>query len=102
MIKILDVGCRYGVFPRFKDSYKSFEYIGVDADENEIQRLKKKYHNKKNTKFFSKFLGSKNKKVTFKIYKHKGYSSSNRINEKSLWFGRIRKDEKSTNLIIIF
>tara|TARA_Y100000768_G_C23950067_1_gene669678 strand:- start:662 stop:1582 length:921 start_codon:yes stop_codon:yes gene_type:complete len=95
MIKILDVGCRYGVFSRFKDTYKSFEYIGVDADEGEIQRLKKKYYNKKNIKFFSKFLGSRNKKVAFKIYKHKGYSSSNRINEESLWFGRIRKNEKS-------
>ena len=41
MIKILDIGCRYGVFPKFRNSYKSFEYIGVDADENEIKRLKK-------------------------------------------------------------
>lgn len=95
MIKILDVGCRYGVFPRFKNSYKLFQYIGVDADETEIQRLKTKYIKKKNIKFFSKFLGSKNKKITFKVYKHKGYSSSNRINEQSLWFGKIRKDQKS-------
>ena len=95
MIKILDIGCRYGVFPKFRNSYKSFEYIGVDADENEIKRLKKKYHSKKNIKFFSAFLGSKNKKVIFKIYKHKGYSSSHNINKKSLWFGKIRKNESS-------
>ena len=46
-------------------------------------------------KFFSAFLGSKNKKVIFKIYKHKGYSSSHNINKKSLWFGKIRKNESS-------
>ncbi len=41
MIKILDIGCRYGVFPRFKHCLEEFEYFGVDADVSEIQRLKK-------------------------------------------------------------
>jgi FkbM family methyltransferase len=95
MIKILDIGCRYGIFPTFKESYKFFEYIGVDADASEILRLRKKYHNEKNTKFFSEFLGSENKKINFKIHKHKGYSTSNRVNKESLWFGKIRKNEKS-------
>ena len=95
MIKILDIGCRYGVFPRFKHCLEEFEYFGVDADVSEIQRLKKKYHNHKKISLFNCFLGSKNKKIIFNIHKHKGYSTSKKINPKSLWFGLIRKNEKS-------
>ena len=47
MINILDIGCRYGVYPLFKDIFENFNYLGVDADKTEILRLKKKY-NKKN------------------------------------------------------
>ena len=46
MLTILDVGCRYGVSPLFKNIYEKFNYVGVDADFEEIIRLKKKYKDK--------------------------------------------------------
>lgn len=96
MINIIDIGCRYGVYPLFKDVYKNFNYIGVDADNDEISRLKKKYkHNK--IKFYSKFLTSENKLITFNQSDHKGYYSSKKINADSLWFGILRSNEKKIN-----
>ena len=76
MITILDIGCRYGIFPKFRNNYKLIKYIGVDADKSEIKRLKKKYKNQPNLKFKFAFLGNKNKKILFNFYSHKGYSSS--------------------------
>ena len=93
MITILDIGCRYGIFPKFKNVYKLFNYLGVDADKSEISRLKKKYKKHPNLKFKSVFLGDKNKAIAFNLHHHKGYSSSKKINKKSLWFGHIRNNE---------
>ena len=93
MLTILDVGCRYGVYPKFKNIYEKFNYIGVDADENEISRLNKKYEGKK-IKFFTQFLSDKQKTIKFNISNHKGYSSGKKINHDSLWFGKLRKEEK--------
>ena len=93
MITILDIGCRYGIFPKFRNNYQLIKYIGVDADKSEINRLKKKYKNQPNLKFKFAFLGNKNKKILFNFYSHKGYSSSKKINKNSLWFGQIRPNE---------
>ena len=92
MLTILDVGCRYGVFPKFKNIYEKFDYIGVDADEKEISRLNQKYEGKR-IKFFSEFLSDKQKSLKFNISNHKGYSSGKKINHDSLWFGKLRKEE---------
>lgn len=92
MISILDVGCRYGVYQLFSDNFEKFDYVAVDIDEDEIIRLKRKY-NDKNIRFFSKFLGAEQKKISFKFSKHKGYGSSKAINRNSIWFGLIREDE---------
>lgn len=93
MLSIIDVGCRYGVFPMFKHIYEKFDYIGVDAEQREIQRLNEKYRGKK-IRFIAKFLGAKNEEISFFLGKHKGYSSSKKINDESIWFGNIRSDEK--------
>ena len=92
MISIVDVGCRYGVFPIFSDSFELFDYVGVDVDEDEIIRLRQKY-NQKHIRFFPKFLSSDNKQVSFNISQHRGYGSSKKMNPKSIWFGSIRTDE---------
>lgn len=95
MITILDIGCRYGIYPLFKDNISSINYIGVDADEPEINRLRKKYKKLKNVKFFHQFLSSSNGIVDFYVSAHKGYGSGKKINRKSLWFNIVRKNEKS-------
>lgn len=41
MINVLDIGCRYGIYPSFKSNINTLNYIGVDADIEEIKRLKK-------------------------------------------------------------
>ena len=92
MISIVDVGCRYGVFPMFEHCYEKFEYFGIDADSDEIIRLKKKY-TKKKIKFKNVFLGSKNSNVDLFISKHKGYISAKSMNTNSLWFSIARKGE---------
>ena len=92
MISIVDVGCRYGVFPMFEHCYEKFEYFGIDADPKEVQRLKKKYIKKK-INFSNAFLGSENKKVSLNISEHKGYISSKTMNSNSLWFSFARKSE---------
>ena len=92
-LKILDVGCRYGVFPLFKPNCDLLPYHGVDADQAEIERLKKKYEQDRNIVFHNLFLGRENKTVPFYLAEHKGYSSSKPINLKSLWFGRVRSNE---------
>ena len=98
MITIVDVGCRYGVFPMFKHCYEKFDYIGIDADEKEITRLGFKYKGR-NIRFENVFLGSENKTVEFRVSEHKGYSSSKVINTDSLWFGLIRDNEKTIDEI---
>jgi len=94
MTSILDIGCRYGIFPLFKHCYKEFAYLGVDADYDEIKRLKKKYKKFKNIKFFNTFLSNENKTVNFNIHAHHGYSTTKKINSDSIWFGKIRNKEK--------
>ena len=44
--------------------------------------------------FYNAFLGEKNGFVNLFISEHKGYISSKTINEDSIWFGKVRKDEK--------
>ena len=90
--KILDVGCRYGVYDQFKKSINDCLFFMVDADKQVLNRLKKKYKNLKNFKFFPDCLGEKNSIVSFKIFNHKGYSSTKRLNKKTLWFKQ--KNEK--------
>ncbi len=92
MLTILDIGCRYGVFPLFAKTYEKFEYVGVDADRGEILRLEKKYENKK-IEFHSAFLGKECGEVELNVGHHKGYNSSKHMNENSLWFSRIRAGE---------
>ena len=66
----------------------------VDCDRSEITRLKRKYSKEKNMDFYNAFLGEKNCFINLFISEHKGYISSKAINNNSIWFGKIRKDEK--------
>ena len=92
MISILDVGCRYGVYDLFTNTFEKFDYIGVDTDCDEIVRLEEKYKDKK-IRFFSNYLGADNGEVSFNISRHKGYGSSKKMSSDSIWFGLIRKNE---------
>ena len=93
-INVIDIGCRYGVFDLFKKNIQNINYYGIDADEKEIKRLKKKFYSKKNIKFFHGCLDDNSSKKIFNEYEHKGYNSTKEINEKSFWFQVLRKKEK--------
>jgi FkbM family methyltransferase len=99
-LNILDIGCRYGVYPDFKKNTKLLNYFGVDCDLEEIIRLKKKYKKQKNIKFYNAFLSNKNKNIKLYVPEHKGYMGSKKINNKSIWFGKIRKEENKVDKTI--
>ena len=92
-LNVLDVGCRYGVFPIFKKNIRLLNYTGVDCDNLEIKRLKNKYSNEKNVKLYCAFLANESKKIDLFIPEHRGYVGSNKINKNSIWFGKLRKNE---------
>lgn len=94
IINFIDIGCRYGTHPYSKKDISKLNYYGIDADNKEINRLKKKYKSKDNIKLYYGILGDTSKENFINIYKHKGYISTKEINMKSLWFDILRKDEK--------
>lgn len=93
-INFIDIGCRYGTHQYVKKNISKLKYFGIDADKQEINRLKKKYKSYKNIKLYNGALAEHSKEKTLNIYKHKGYISTKQINNKSLWFGILRKNEK--------
>ena len=70
MTNVLDIGCRYGIYPLFKSNINTLNYIGVDADIEEIKRLKK-YKNFKNIIYYNHFLLDKRAEVNFNLSKHR-------------------------------
>lgn len=93
-INFIDIGCRYGTHPYTKKHISKINYYGVDADDKEIKRLKKKYKSFNNVKHYNGVLGELSKNDYLNIYEHKGYISTKEINKKSLWFDKVRKNEK--------
>ena len=93
-VNFIDIGCRYGTHKYTKKHISKIKYYGVDADDKEINRLKKKYKSFKNIKLYFGILGELSKDSFLNIYKHKGYISTKEINKKSIWFDIVRKNEK--------
>lgn len=89
-LNILDVGCRYGIYDLFKNHIKDLNFHMVDLDKSEIRRLKTKYKNFKNIKFYNQCLGESNNYVNINYYNHKGYNSLFEINKKKI-FGLLKK-----------
>lgn len=93
-INFVDIGCRYGTYVDIKKHISKIKYYGVDADNKEIIRLKKKYKSFKNIKYYNGVLGELSKDGYLNIFEHKGYNSTKEINNKSIWFNILRKSEK--------
>ena len=94
IINFIDIGCRYGSHSSVKKNILKLQYFGVDADIKEINRLKKKYKSIKNIKLYNGALSEFSQVKSMNIYQHKGYNSTKEINNKSLWFSILRKNEK--------
>ena len=92
-INFIDIGCRYGTHPYTKKHISKINYYGIDADDKEIKRLNKKYKSYKNIKNYYGVLGQLSKDSYLNIYKHRGYISTKKPNNKSIWFGKLRKKE---------
>ena len=92
-INFIDIGCRY-THPYTKKYISKIKYYGVDADNREIYRLKKKYKSFKNIKYYNGALGELTKDTYLNIFEHKGYISTKKINNKSIWFEKLRKKKK--------
>ena len=88
---VIDVGCRYGIHPTWR-KLKAIKYFGVDFDAEEIDRLKHKYKNNNNYKFFCSVISDEEKETKTYVMKHKGLSSLHKPNYDSFWFAE-RKDQ---------
>ena len=64
-ISFIDIGCRYGIYPDIKKHISKIKYYGVDADNKEINRLKRKYKSFNNIKLYNGVLGEISKKEFF-------------------------------------
>jgi len=97
-VNFIDIGCRYGTYPYVKKHISKINYYGVDADDKEINRLKKKYKYFNNIKYYSGVLGELSKDNYLNIYEHKGYISTKKPNNKSIWFSKLNKNKTKIQL----
>lgn len=75
-LNIVDVGARYGLHPSFKEFENIANIILVDLDEEEVQRLKKKYKDNLNIEVLNVALGNKEENKIVNFTKHKGLITS--------------------------
>ena len=86
-INFIDVGARGGSSEELSSLIENINYIGFDADKEEIDKLKNKKPIYKNTKYISCFVGGEKKIMEFNIYKKPEASSIYVYNDKFVkWF----------------
>lgn len=75
MLKIVDIGARYGIFPNFQSLVNCAEFYLYEPDLNEANRLSKKYENNKNIFIKNYGLYSEEGNFDLKTTRHKGLTS---------------------------
>jgi len=88
-IRVLDIGARYGLHPSWKNLKTDAEFILVDADPKEIERLKERYKNKKNFFILHTAISNKEGMMNLNILANPAMNSSQKRIESSPLF----KDE---------
>lgn len=74
-ITLVDVGARNNSLEELIPLQNNINYIGFDADIDEVARLNSKKSNYKSTKYFSSYVGSSNSSVKFGLHHNGGESS---------------------------
>lgn len=86
-ITVVDVGARNTSLEELLPLQRHIEYIGFDADEQEVNRLNGESSIFKSSKFIPAYVGSKNKEVNFALHYDGGNSSIYPFSESYLkWF----------------
>ena len=73
-LSILDIGAQGGIEPRWKTVKKNLEYIGLEGDAAEFEKIKNK-HSVANSEIRNKVVGEKSTLADFYISKEPGKSS---------------------------
>ena len=72
---IIDVGARYGVFPKFQPLVAACRYIMFEPDDKEALRLNEKYRDRQNIEVHPYALYSSEGQKDLNIYVHRGLNS---------------------------
>lgn len=92
-ITVVDVGARNSSLEELSPLQSYINYIGFDADEQEVRRLNNKSNFFNSSKFITAYVGPTNKKFRFALHHDAGNSSIYPFNEKYLkWFRGNAKD----------
>jgi len=86
-INFIDIGARGGSSEELSSLIENINYIGFDADKEEIDKLKNKKSIYKNTKYISCFVGGERETINFNVYKKLEASSVYFYNDEFVkWF----------------
>ena len=86
-INFIDIGARGGSSEELSSLVENINYIGFDADKEEINKLKNKKTIYKNTKYISCFVGGYKENTKFNVFKKPEASSVYFFNDKFVkWF----------------
>ncbi len=86
-INFVDIGARGGSSEELSSLVENINYIGFDADREEIDKLKNKKLIYKNTKYISCFVGGNKENIKFNVFKKPEASSVYFYNDKFVkWF----------------
>ena len=75
IITLVDVGARAGSAEELIPLENHINYIGFDADDQEVKRLNSVKNNYKSSKFINSFVSKTNEEVHFNLHKEPGNSS---------------------------
>lgn len=93
--KILDIGARYGIHPSWKNFTGDSYYDLIEADLEEVIRLKKKYKNYKNIKIKNLAFGKQGDFLELKILNNPAMSGFvDRIDVTPRYTGKIKFQKK--------
>lgn len=91
--RILDIGARYGIHPKWKYFTGEKLFFLVEPDKKEFLRLKKKYKNNKNIKIYSDGISFSNQKIYLNVYENPAMSSTLKRSNLSPLFWREKKNQ---------
>ena len=95
LLNLLDIGARYGIHPNWKNFTGEANYHLVEADNDEVKRLKTKYKKYKNIKIYNHALGKENEILNLNILQNPPMSGFiERENVSPLFWGQRKKQQK--------
>ncbi len=93
-LRVLDIGARYGIHPTWKGLRKNAAFIMIDADPNEVERLKKRYKNREEFTILNCAVSDKKGFMNVNILNNPAMSGSKkRVESTPLFKNKNRKSQ---------